>query len=142
MTGANAERMLATALDELGYGVMRAPASGGGTSRDMPDVLASKPDERPLAIELKSTHSHNAYVRDEEDIALTRFSEAFGADPILGFLFKSPGGQRRRIWLCDADDCRLTDGGHRALSQEDAADTARLVVLPDTRHKPPEVRRL
>jgi Holliday junction resolvase len=142
MTGADVERTLTNALDALGYAVMRAPASGGGTTRDMPDVLASKPDERPLAIELKSTHSHNAYVRETEDIALQRFCEDFGADPMLGFLFKSPGGQRRRIWLCDADDCRLTDSGHRALTKEDAADTARLLVLPDTRHKPPEVRRL
>jgi Holliday junction resolvase - archaeal type len=142
MTGADIERLLANALDELGYAAMRAPASGGGTTRAMPDVLASRSDERPLAIELKSTHSRNAYVRDTEDVALQRFCEDFGADPILGFLFKSAGGQRRRIWLCDADECRLTDSGHRALTQEHAPTTARMLVLPDTRHKPPEVRDL
>jgi Holliday junction resolvase - archaeal type len=140
MSGADVERRLANALDELGYGVMRAPASGGGTTRDMPDVLAGKADARPLAIELKSTHSHNAYVRDNEDVALQRFCEDFGADPMLGFLFKQPG-QRRRVWLCKAGDCRLTDGGHRALTQADAPDTAHMVVLPATRHKDAEVRR-
>jgi Holliday junction resolvase - archaeal type len=140
MTGADMERRLVTALDDLGYGVIRAPASGGGTTRDMPDVLAGKADERPLAIELKTTHSHNAYVRDTEDVALARFCERFGADPILGFLFKQPG-QRRRVWLCKADECRLTDGGHRALTQANAPDTAHMVVLPATRHKVAEVRR-
>jgi Holliday junction resolvase len=141
MTGAGVERRLVNALDDCGYACMRAPASGGGTDRDMPDVLASQAGERPLAIELKSTHSKNAYVEDHEDVALARFCENFGAEPALGYLFKQPG-KRRQIWLCRPDDCRLTDSGHRALTRENASDRAHTVVLPSTRHKDAEVREL
>jgi Holliday junction resolvase len=107
----------------------------------MPDVLTSNPAKLTLAIELKSTHSTNCYVTESEDIDLKEFCDGFGAEPVLGYKFKSRG-RRRRIWLCHADDCRLTDGGHRALSRKNADSVAFLVVLPATGQQPAEVRKL
>ena len=38
--GDRRERELVNRLDEAGFAVMRAPASGSATHRDLPDVLA------------------------------------------------------------------------------------------------------
>ena len=38
--GSRRERELVNKLDEDGYAVMRAPASGAATERELPDVLA------------------------------------------------------------------------------------------------------
>jgi Holliday junction resolvase len=140
-SGAKAERYLIRALDACGWTCMRAPASGSGTKRSLPDVLASDIDVRPRAIELKSTKAQTAYVKESEDLALQEFCNGFGAVPILAFYFKS-AGTRRKIWLCHPDDCRITDSGSRALSEQNAAQVAHAVVLPETTTKDPKVRDL
>lgn len=141
VNGSNVERYLINALADCGWTCMRAPASGGGTKRDLPDVLASDIDVRPRAIEVKSTSQNTAYVREQEDIALHRFCNGFGAVAIFAFHFKDPGN-RRQIWLCHPDDCRITDGGNRALSHQNAPERAHAVVLPPTDTKEAEVREL
>jgi Holliday junction resolvase len=120
---------------------MRAPASGGGTKRSLPDILVSDIDVRPRAIEVKSTQSPTGYVREREDLALQEFCNGFGAVAILAFYFKS-SGTRRKIWLCHPDDCRITDSGNRALSVQNAPEVAHAVVLPETDTMEPEVRDL
>jgi Holliday junction resolvase len=101
----------------------------------MPDVLAGRErgDRCPelLAIELKTTHSSTCYVTEREDIALQQFSADFGAEPRLAWQFKQRG-RRRRVWIMEPDDCRLTESGHRALSESAAPARASRVVLPAT----------
>jgi len=46
MTGSDKERELATLLDMAEYHIMRAPSSGGGTKRDLPDLLWGKQPTR------------------------------------------------------------------------------------------------
>jgi Holliday junction resolvase len=142
MTGTDMERILVNALEDCGWRCMRAPGSGGGTGRDMPDVIAGRErgDQCPelLAIELKTTHSSTCYVTEREDIALQQFSAGFGAEPRLAWQFKQPG-RRRRVWMMAPDDCRLTDSGHRALSESSAPARASRVVLPATPNAPAEV---
>jgi Holliday junction resolvase len=145
MTGSDMERILVNALEDCGWRCMRAPGSGGGTTRNMPDVLAGRErgDQCPelLAIELKTTHSNTCYVTEREDIALQQFSAGFGAEPRLAWQFKQPG-RRRRIWMMTPDDCRLTDSGNRALSESAAPARANRVVLPATASLDAEVHLL
>lgn len=76
-SGAAKERELATRLHEKGYAVMRAPASGAGTMREMPDVLAIG-DAGTFAIEAKKRKE--PYVRMPADEIQNLHNFAFRAD--------------------------------------------------------------
>jgi Holliday junction resolvase len=76
--GDRRERQLVNELDEAGFAVMRAPASGSATERDLPDVLAGDGD-RFYAIEAKSSSGDPIYVDAEEVQALVYFAQNFGA---------------------------------------------------------------
>lgn len=84
--GDRRERELVNRLDEREYAVMRAPASGSATERDLPDVLAGNGD-RFYAIEAKSSGGDPIYLDAEEVDALGFFAENFGATPVVGVRF-------------------------------------------------------
>ena len=88
MSNGRYERQLANHLDNLGYHVVRAPSSGGGTKRDLPDLFWSKSDENAVAAELKTTSKDKAYYTFEEVDALCEFATAFNAYPRLVARFK------------------------------------------------------
>ncbi|WP_412781570.1 Holliday junction resolvase Hjc, partial [Aeromonas diversa] len=81
--GDRRERELVNRLDEAGFAVMRAPASGGATQRELPDVLAGN-SEVFYAIEAKSSSGKPIYLSGEEIEALVYFSRNFGARPKIG----------------------------------------------------------
>lgn len=149
MTGSQAERDLATALDACGWTVMRAPASGAGTGRDMPDVLAGhavenatlgdRPLSLPMAIELKATSATTAYVDAAEVTALERFAHDFGATPYLAAKFKG-AGTRTRFWVVPTTEARMTNGGRFGLPEASIEERAVKVVLPATETMGAEVR--
>lgn len=150
MSGSQAERDLATALDACGYAVMRAPASGAGTTREMPDILAGRASQpggsavvqtpsECLAIELKATSATTAYVDASEVTALERFAADFGARALLAVKFKG-SGTRTRYWFVAPEAARMTDSGTFGLPRDDIDDRARLVVLPATATMDAEVR--
>jgi len=84
--GVRRERQLATLLDERDFAVMRAPASGSATDRDLPDVLAGN-GTAFYAIEAKASGGDPIYLGDDEIEALGRFATAFGAQPLIGARF-------------------------------------------------------
>jgi Holliday junction resolvase len=59
--GSRRERELVNQLDETGFAVMRAPASGSATERELPDVLAGD-NGYFLAIEAKSSSGDPIYL--------------------------------------------------------------------------------
>lgn len=81
--GDRRERELVNELDAAGFAVMRAPASGSATARDLPDVLAGD-GERFYAIEAKASGADPIYLTQEEVEALQFFADNFGAEPIIG----------------------------------------------------------
>lgn len=93
MTGSNWERELIDRLAEDGWESMRAPASGGATKRELPDVIAGRPlsevePDAPsgtavLAIEAKYRSDSPAYMVREDLEDLVTFSKAFGAKPLI-----------------------------------------------------------
>ena len=84
--GDRRERQLVNALDSAGFAVMRAPASGSATQRELPDVLAGNGTVF-YAIEAKSSAGDPIYLDSEEIEALRYFSESFGAKPRIGVRF-------------------------------------------------------
>lgn len=84
----NYERKLARILNANGYHVMRAPSSGSGTKRDLPDLMYARSGERPVCLELKTTSENIAYYTNSEVTALDAFADAFNAHARLGVRWK------------------------------------------------------
>lgn len=112
MTGQNKERELARQLADAGYAVMRAPASGSATTRDLPDLLWAK-DGCIVAGELKYTGENVAYYDAEEVAALDRFGKAFGANVRLVARFK----QDTNFYSLKPEQARRTDSGRYAVDR-------------------------
>lgn len=112
MTGQDRERELAKQLDEHGYHVMRAPASGS-VDRDQPDLLFGNASER-VALELKYTGNDTAYYDAEEVAALIRFGTAFGAEPLLCVRWK----RDTSFYTATPGDARRTPEGNYAIDKD------------------------
>jgi Holliday junction resolvase len=112
--GDRRERELVNRLDEAGFAVMRAPASGGATTRELPDVLAGN-GETFYAIEAKSSAGNPIYLTGEEVEALVYFSKNFGAKPRIGVRF-----DREDWYFFHPADLYTTDGGNYRVKKETA----------------------
>ncbi|WIV66011.1 Holliday junction resolvase Hjc [Natrialbaceae archaeon AArc-T1-2] len=112
--GDRRERELVNKLDEAGFAVMRAPASGSATDRELPDVLAGD-GETFYAIEAKSSSGKPIYLDGEEVEALVYFSRNFGAKPRVGVRF-----DREDWYFFHPGDLHRTDGGNYRVKRETA----------------------
>jgi Holliday junction resolvase len=112
--GDRRERELVNALDEAGFAVMRAPASGSATERELPDVLAGD-GEQFYAVEAKSSAGDPIYLDGEEVEALLFFSRNFGAKPRVGVRF-----DREDWYFFHPGDLYTTDGGNYRVKKETA----------------------
>ncbi|WP_424017366.1 Holliday junction resolvase Hjc [Halorientalis pallida] len=112
--GDRRERELVNALDESGFAVMRAPASGSATERELPDVLAGD-GEAFYAIEAKSSSGDPIYLDGEEIEALLYFAQNFGAKPRVGVRF-----DREDWYFFHPGDLYTTDGGNYRVKKETA----------------------
>jgi Holliday junction resolvase len=112
--GDRRERELVNALDEAGFAVMRAPASGSSTSRELPDALAGD-GETFYAIEAKSSSGDPIYLTGEEVSALVYFARNFGAKPRIGVRF-----DREDWYFFHPSDLHRTDGGNYRVKKETA----------------------
>ena len=122
--GDRRERELVNTLDEAGFAVMRAPASGAATTRELPDVLAGDGDVF-YAIEAKSSAGDPIYLTGEEVEALVYFSQNFGAKPRVAVRF-----DREDWYFFHPSDLHVTDGGNYRVKKETAlADGADLAEL-------------
>jgi Holliday junction resolvase len=112
--GNRRERELVNALDERGFAVMRAPASGSATDRELPDVLAGDGDDF-YAIEAKSSAGDPIYLDGEEVEALVYFARNFGAKPRIGVRF-----DREDWFFFHPADLHTTDAGSYRVKKEKA----------------------
>ena len=112
--GDRRERELVNLLDESGFAVMRAPASGSATERELPDVLAGDGNVF-YAIEAKSSAGDPIYLSGEEVEALVYFSRNFGAKPKIGVRF-----DREDWYFFHPADLYVTDGGNYRVKKETA----------------------
>jgi Holliday junction resolvase len=112
--GDRRERELVNELDGAGFAVMRAPASGSATERELPDVLAGD-GEMFYAIEAKSSSGDPIYLTGEEIEALVYFSRNFGAKPRVAARF-----DREDWYFFHPGDLYTTDGGNYRVKKETA----------------------
>jgi len=123
--GDRRERELVNRLDDAGFAVMRAPASGSATQRELPDVLAGNGEDF-YAIEAKSSAGDPIYLTGEEVQALVYFAQNFGAKPRIAVRF-----DREDWYFFHPGDCYTTDGGNYRVKKEtalaDGTDMAELV---------------
>jgi len=89
--GSARERELVNWLDGDGWAVIRAPASGSATQRELPDALAGNGD-RFYAIEAKASGGDPIYYDEEEVEALLFFASNFGATALLGARYDETHG--------------------------------------------------
>ncbi len=126
--GNRRERELVNWLDENGWAVMRAPASGAATERDLPDVLFGNGD-RFIATETKASNGDPIYLDQEEVEALRYFAENFGAEPHVSVKFDteygdpSYGEDRPGFYFIHIDDLYQTDGGNYRVKKETAQES-------------------
>ncbi len=124
--GDRRERELVNELDEAGFAVIRAPASGSATQRELPDVLAGNGAEF-YAIEAKSSAGDPIYLSGEEVEALRYFGDNFGARPRVAARF-----DREEWYFFHPGDLHFTDGGNYRVKKELAvADGDTLADLAD-----------
>lgn len=112
--GDRLERELVNLLDEAGFAVMRAPASGSATERELPDILAGDGDVF-YAIEAKGSSGRPIYLSGEEVEALIYFSQNFGAKARIGVRF-----DREDWYFFHPGDLHVTDGGNYRVKKETA----------------------
>lgn len=112
--GSRTERELVQLLDEAGFAVMRAPASGSATDRNLPDVLAGN-GQRFYAIEAKSSGGEAIYLDGEEVEALIYFARNFGANARVGVRFDNMDW-----FFFHPGDLHRTDGGNYRVTREAA----------------------
>lgn len=112
--GDRRERELVNLLDESGFAVVRSPASGSGTARNQPDLLAGN-GEAFYAIEAKSSSGDPIYIGGEELEALLYFSRNFGARPRVAVRF-----DREPWYFFHPGDLYRTDGGNYRVKLETA----------------------
>lgn len=112
--GERRERELVNLLDENGFAVMRAPASGSATERELPDVLAGNGSVF-YAIEAKSSAGDPIYLTGEEVESLVFFAQNFGAKPRIGARF-----DREDWYFFHPGDLHVTDGGNYRVKRETA----------------------
>ncbi|XVH32918.1 Holliday junction resolvase Hjc [Haloferacaceae archaeon DSL9] len=112
--GDRRERELVNKLDEAGFAVMRAPASGSATERELPDVLAGN-GEVFYAIEAKSSSGRPIYLTGEEVEALIYFARNFGAKARIAVRF-----DREDWYFFHPGELHVTDGGNYRVKKETA----------------------
>jgi Holliday junction resolvase len=120
--GDRRERELVNALDEAGFAVMRAPASGSATTRELPDVLAG--DGRVFyAIEAKASAGDPIYLTWEEVEALGFFADNFGAEALIAARFD------REDWAFFAPhELHQTPKGNFRVKKEKAVEEGRRIA--------------
>lgn len=113
--GARRERELVNQIDaSTDYAVMRAPASGAGTDRELPDVLCGNGTDF-YAIEAKSSGGNPIYIEQREIEDLQFFATNFGADARLGVRF-----DYKDWYFFNPDELHETSSGNRRCKEETA----------------------
>lgn len=117
--GTRIEREFVQLLRDLGFTIIRAPASGAANKDDLPDVLAGNGRDCILAVELKAWKGHRAEYFEEAEVAsLVSFARGFHPDtvPLLGTRWN----QDTNFYVKHAMDERLhrTDSGNVRAKKE------------------------
>lgn len=130
MNGSDVERALARSYAKRGWAVLRAPASGAATDREMPDLLVGWHDHEKrrgerYALEVKASKETTAYIDSEEVDGLRWFGSQLQALPAVAARFK----RDTTAYIVPLAECRESRTGSGTLgvphetAEERAVDT-------------------
>jgi Holliday junction resolvase len=89
-SGVKAERDLVHLFWDAGFAVLRAPASGGGTTLPRPDIIAGSVDRNKfLVLEIKTARSKTIYISKDQIEGLLEFAKRLAFEPFIGVKFKN-----------------------------------------------------
>lgn len=132
--GTRRERQLAQWFDEHGWAVIRAPASGSATERELPDLFVGEHGTL-YAMEVKASAGDPIYINEVEVVALKWFSRHFAAQARLVAVFDEQHGDPTYghddifgAYVFDPADCHRTDGGNYRIKKETAFVDGRLLT--------------
>lgn len=115
--GDRRERELVNLLNDRGFAVMRAPSSGAGTTRDLPDVIAGN-GETFYTFEVKSSKGNPVYLTGDEVESLVYFAQNFGGRARIAVRFD------REDWaFFHPTDLHQTKSGNYRIKKETAIDS-------------------
>ena len=125
--GTRIEREFVNLLRDLGFEIMRAPASGAATDRDLPDVLAGNGEGVIVATEVKGWKDGTHYFDEAEVAALGRFARGF--HPACVPLLVTRWNQDTNFYVRQVGDARLhtTDAGNVRAKKETCTEEWRTV---------------
>lgn len=84
------EREFVNFVEEHGWAAVRLGASGGGTDRNLPDVLMGDAGIRYWAVEEKySGQKKQVYIEQDEARRLREFATRFGAKPMVAVRYST-----------------------------------------------------
>lgn len=130
--GDRRERSLVNLMDENGWAVMRAPASGSATNRELPDVLVGR-DGEFYAFEVKASALKPIYIDGQEVEDLEYFARNFGAKARIVAVFDQNSGHpdrgtdRSGMYALEIDDLHETGGGNYRIKREASIEKGTLV---------------
>lgn len=113
------ERQLVNFVEEHGWAAVRLGASGGGTARNLPDVLMGDGGARYWAVEEKySGKSKQVYIDAEEAQQLSEFATRFGARPMAAVRYSTrlEDVTEADWFLCPIEKVPRTDAGNLRLN--------------------------
>lgn len=119
--GSLEERTVVKLFEALGYGAIRVPASGARTNSDKPDVVAGN-GVNYYAVEVKSSKKDYIYIRSEQVDELLRFSERFGAVPLIVAKFT-----RLDYIVFRINDMKRTKSGKYSIQRDEAREGITLI---------------
>lgn len=110
--GDRAERELVNMFYDHGFASIRVPASGGATTRELPDIHVGN-GNNTYSIECKRRGSGTFYVGWKEVFGLLLFSNMMGSKARIGVRFD------REDWkFYHPADLHKTDSGSRRVDQD------------------------
>jgi len=119
--GFQRERELVNLFYENEFAATRIPKSGGGTKRELPDVIVGN-GEFIFAIEAKAKKDGYIYLSNQETYNLVKFSNRFGALPRIGVRF-----DYEDWYFLHPDDLYQTDSGNYRVSLEAASSNGQCI---------------
>lgn len=137
--GDRRERQLANEFQERGYAVLRSPASGSATERELPDLFVARHGD-VYAIEVKASSGDPIYIDEEKIVALKWFAKHFECEAVVAGVFDEkpgdPGEPPDPTWGKDMPGAYFllpgmlhrTQGGNYRLKKDLALEEGRLIT--------------
>lgn len=131
--GDRGERELVNYLNGNGWGVLRSPASGSATVRELPDVLAGN-GRRFFVMETKWESGNKIYYDRDKILGLKFFGHKFGAEPRAVARFDAEYGDPSYgedwpgYYLFGLDELYITKEGNFRIKKEAALEYGTPVV--------------